>query len=158
MVGQADLAAILDTARKAYSAIVIDTGPLFDGPMLAALDRTDQLLIVCNPEVTSLKNVQHWSGDNRPAGLPARSRLDRGKSNWRGGGVSRQEIEEVLEAEIAFELPDDAAVPSAINRATPVVLADERDRFAPGGHRSGYVGLRAQRRSPWRLRSPSEHC
>jgi Flp pilus assembly CpaE family ATPase len=46
------------------------------------------------------------------------------------GAVSRREIEEALEAEIAFELPDDAAVPAAINRATPVVLADEKSRFA----------------------------
>ncbi|HKC22310.1 MAG TPA: hypothetical protein VKB64_07330, partial [Gaiellaceae bacterium] len=33
-------------------------GPLFDAAMLAALDRTDTLLLVCNPEVTSLKNVR----------------------------------------------------------------------------------------------------
>ena len=26
--------------------------------MLAALDHSDQLLLVCNPEVTSLKNVR----------------------------------------------------------------------------------------------------
>ena len=58
VVGQADLAAVLDAARNAYDAVVIDTGPLFDAAMLAALDHTDQLLLVCNPEVTSLKNVR----------------------------------------------------------------------------------------------------
>ena len=58
VVGHAELAAVLDAARSAYDAVVIDTGPLFDGAMLAALDHTDQLLLVCNPEVTSLKNVR----------------------------------------------------------------------------------------------------
>jgi Flp pilus assembly CpaE family ATPase len=125
MVGQADLAAILDTARKAYSAIVIDTGP-----MLAALDLTDQLLIVCNPEVTSLKNVSIGLETIDRLGFP-RDRVSI-VANRIGapGGVSRHEIEDALEAEIAFELPDDAAVPSAINRAMPVVLADEKSRFA----------------------------
>ena len=52
------LAAVLDAARNAYEAIVIDTGPLFDAAMLAALDQTDRLLLICNPEVTSLKNVR----------------------------------------------------------------------------------------------------
>ena len=137
MVGQADLAAILDAARKAYSAIVIDTGPLFDGPMLAALDRTDQLLIVCNPEVTSLKNVSIGLETIDRLGFP-RDRVSIVANRiGAAGGVSRHEIEEALEAEIAFELPDDAAVPSAINRATPVVLADEKQPLRPGGHRSG---------------------
>ena len=57
-VGQADLAAVLDAARSAFDAVVIDTGPLFDAALLAALDHTDELLLVSNPEVTSLKNVR----------------------------------------------------------------------------------------------------
>jgi pilus assembly protein CpaE len=130
MIGQAELAAVLDTARKAYSALVIDTGPLFDGPMLAALDRTDQLLLVCNPEVTSLKNVRIGLETIDRLGFP-RDRVSIVANRiGSAGGVSRSEIEEALEAEIAFELPDDAAVPTAINRAMPVVLADEKSRFA----------------------------
>ena len=57
LVGQTELAAVLDAARHAYDAVVIDTGPLFDAAVLAALDHSDQLLLVSNPEVTSLKNV-----------------------------------------------------------------------------------------------------
>ena len=154
MVGQADLAAILDTARKAYSAIVIDTGPLFDGPMLAALDRTDQLLIVCNPEVTSLKNVRIGLETIDRLGFP-RDRVSIVANRiGAAGGVSRDEIEDALEAEIAFELPDDAAVPSAINRAMPVVLADEKSRFARAITALATSVFEAAP-SPWRLRSPS---
>jgi Flp pilus assembly CpaE family ATPase len=121
VVGQSELAAVLEAARTAYDAIVIDTGPLFDAAMLAALDHTDQLLLVCNPEVTSLKNVR--------IGLETIDRLgfDRERislvANRLGatGGVSREDIELALDAEIAFELPDDSAVPAAVNRALPVV-------------------------------------
>ena len=58
LVGQTELAAVLDAARHAYDAVVIDTGPLFDAAVLAAIDHSDQLLLVSNPEVTSLKNVR----------------------------------------------------------------------------------------------------
>ncbi len=129
-VGRAELEAILDTARSSYDAVVIDTGPLFDAALLTALERTDELLLVCNPEVTSLKNVR--------IGLETLARLgfDRERvsivANRIGaaGGVSRTDIEQALGAEIRYELPDDPAVPAAINRAVPVVLADPRSTFS----------------------------
>ncbi|HKC22311.1 MAG TPA: hypothetical protein VKB64_07335 [Gaiellaceae bacterium] len=46
------------------------------------------------------------------------------------GAVTRAEIEDALEREIAFELPDDAAVPEAVNRATPAMISDPGSRFA----------------------------
>jgi pilus assembly protein CpaE len=130
MIGQAELAAILKAARHAYDAVVIDTGPLFDAAVLAALDHSDQLLLVSNPEVTSLKNVR--------IGLETIDRLgfDRERvslvANRLGaaGGVGHADIEQALDAKIAFELPDDPGVPAAINRALPVVVADEDSRFA----------------------------
>jgi Flp pilus assembly CpaE family ATPase len=130
MIGQAELAAILKAARHAYDAVVIDTGPLFDAAVLAALDHSDQLLLVSNPEVTSLKNVR--------IGLETIDRLgfDRERvslvANRLGaaGGVGHADIEQALDAKIAFELPDDPEVPAAVNRAVPVVVADEDSRFA----------------------------
>jgi MinD-like ATPase involved in chromosome partitioning or flagellar assembly len=130
VVGQAELTAVLESARNAYDAVVIDTGPLFDGPMLAALDHTDELLLVCNPEVTSLKNVR--------IGLETIERLgfERDKitlvANRIGaaGGLGRGEIEQALDAEIAYELPDDSAVPVAVNRAVPVVVSAENRPFS----------------------------
>jgi pilus assembly protein CpaE len=130
LVGQAELGAALDAARRAYKAVVVDTGPLFDAPMLAALDRSDRLLVVCNPEVTSLKNARIGLETIERLGFP-RERIDLVANRiGAAGGVSRDEIEEALECEIAFELPDDPAVPEAINRATPVVLVEPGSRFS----------------------------
>jgi pilus assembly protein CpaE len=130
MIGQAGLSAILSAARNAYDAVIIDTGPLFDAAVLAALDHSDRLLLVSNPEVTSLKNVR--------IGLETIDRLgfDRERvslvANRLGaaGGVRHGDIEQALDAKIAFELPDDPEVPAAVNRALPVVVADEDSRFA----------------------------
>jgi Flp pilus assembly CpaE family ATPase len=130
VVGQTELSAVLESARNAYSAVVIDTGPLFDRAMLAALDQTDELLLVCNPEVTSLKNVRigletiHRLGFDRDRVSLVANRIGA------AGGLGRSEIEEALDTEVAYELPDDGAVPVAVNRALPVVVSAENSPFS----------------------------
>jgi pilus assembly protein CpaE len=151
VVGQSELSAVLDAARSAYGAVVIDTGPLFDGAMLAALDHTDELLLVCNPEVTSLKNVR--------IGLETIDRLgfDRDRvtlvANRLGaaGGISRSAIEEALDAKVAYELPDDPAVPVAVNRAVPVVVSAQDAPFSRAVGKlasSVFVGSHAREKAP----------
>jgi pilus assembly protein CpaE len=129
-VGQAELAGILQAARQAYDAIVIDTGPLFDRAVLAALDHSDRLLIVCNPEVTSLKNVRIGLETIDRLGFPRERTALVANRIGATGGIARDEMERALESKIAYELPDDAAVPTAVNRALPVVIGDERSKFA----------------------------
>jgi len=130
IIGQPELKAVLNAARTTYGAVVIDTGPLFDGAMLAAVDCSDHLLVVCNPEITSLKNVRIGLETLDRLGFP-RERVSLVVNRvGAAGGVVRREIEQALEMEIGFELPDDPAVPSALNRAVPAVLADRNGRFA----------------------------
>ena len=130
LVGQKELAAVLDAARHAYDAVVIDTGPLFDAAVLAALDHSDQLLLVSNPEVTSLKNVRIGLETIDRLGF-ARERVSLVANRiGAAGAVSRDDIELALDAKIAFELPDDPRVPAAVNRALPVVVANESSPFS----------------------------
>jgi Flp pilus assembly CpaE family ATPase len=130
VVGQEELAGVLKAARTAYDVVVVDTGPLFDRALLAAIDHTDRLLLVCTPEVTSLKNVRLGLETIDRLGFP-RERISL-IANRIGakGGVDRSDIERALEAEIAYQLPDDPAVPAAVNRAVPVVVGDEASKFA----------------------------
>jgi pilus assembly protein CpaE len=129
VVGQEELAAVLDVARSAYGAVVIDTGPLFDGAMLAALDHTDELLLVCNPEVTSLKNVRIGLETIDRLGF-ARERVSLVVNRLGArGGVERGDIEQALDTKITYELPDDPAVPAAVNRGLPAVVAEEDSTF-----------------------------
>jgi MinD-like ATPase involved in chromosome partitioning or flagellar assembly len=129
VVGQGELAAVLEVARSAYGAVVIDTGPLFDGAMLAALDHTDELLLVCNPEVTSLKNVRIGLETIDRLGF-ARERVSLVVNRLGArGGVERGDIEQALDTKITYELPDDPAVPAAVNRGLPAVVAEEDSTF-----------------------------
>jgi pilus assembly protein CpaE len=130
VIGQQELASILEAARSAYAAVVVDTGPLFDTAMLTALDRTDELLLVCNPEVTSLKNVRIGIETIDRLGFPADRVRVVGNRIGAPGAVSREDVVGALGRKMDFELPDDEAVPAAINRATPVALANGASRFA----------------------------
>jgi MinD-like ATPase involved in chromosome partitioning or flagellar assembly len=130
VVGQDELAGVLQAARVTYDVVVVDTGPLFDRPVLAAIDHTDRLLLVCTPEVTALKNVRLGLETIDRLGFP-RDRMSLvGNRMGARGGVARDDIEGALEAELAYELPDDPAVPASINRAVPAVVADDTSKFA----------------------------
>ena len=58
LVTETKLSRLLEVARESYDVIVVDTSPFFHGPMLATLDRTDELLLVCGLDVPTLKNVR----------------------------------------------------------------------------------------------------
>src|SRR5205085_1615422 len=58
LVTEAKLGRLLEVARDSYDVIVVDTSPFFHGPMLATLDRTDELLMLCGLDVPTLKNVR----------------------------------------------------------------------------------------------------
>src|SRR5919197_2458171 len=57
LVTEAKLGRLLEVAREAYDVIVVDTSPFFYGPMLATLDRTEELLLVCGLDVPTIKSV-----------------------------------------------------------------------------------------------------
>jgi pilus assembly protein CpaE len=58
LVTEAKLGQLLEVARESYDVIVVDTSPFFHGPMLATLDLTDELLLLCGLDVPTIKNVR----------------------------------------------------------------------------------------------------
>jgi pilus assembly protein CpaE len=124
------IAAVLQIARSLFDAIVVDTAPLFDGPMLTALDRSDQLLLVSTPDVPSMKNIRLAFQTLELLGFP----LDRVSlvANRAGmaGGASVAEMSDTIGREVRFVLPDDAGVPRSINSGVPAVLFETRGPFS----------------------------
>jgi MinD-like ATPase involved in chromosome partitioning or flagellar assembly len=131
-IDAARIAAVLQTARSMYDAIVVDTAPLFDGPMLTALDRSDQLLLVSTPDVPSMKNIRLALQTLELLGFP----LDRvalvANRSGMAGGASVSEMSDTIGRDVRFVLPEDAAVPASINSGVPTVLYESRSRFAKG--------------------------
>ncbi len=130
LVTEQKLSRLLEVAKESYDVIVVDTSPFFHGPMLATLDRTDDLLLVCGLDVPTIKNVRLSLQTLQLLSFPTeriRIILNRANSNV---GMKKGEVEAALEAKIRFEVPSDRAVPLAVNRSNPAVLSDPKSDFS----------------------------
>lgn len=130
LVVESKVTALIDVARTSYDAIVVDTSPFFHGAMLATLDRTDQLLVLCGLDVPTLKNVRLALQTLELLSFPA-SRItyvmNRTSTNV---GLKVREVEDGLKVKVDHELPTDRTVQLCVNRGEPVVLAEPRSDFA----------------------------
>jgi pilus assembly protein CpaE len=125
LVTEAKLGRLLEVARESYDCIVVDTSPFFHGPMLATLDRTDELLLLCSLDVPTLKNLRLALQTLELLSFPKqRIRIVLNRANSKVG-MKQNEVESALGMKVRFEIPSDRAVPLAVNRGKPVVLDEE---------------------------------
>src|SRR5437763_5195809 len=130
LVTEAKIGRLLEVARASYDVIVVDTSPFFHGPMLATLDQTDELLLVCSLDVPTLKNVRLSLQTLELLSFPMKKVhivLNRANSKV---GMKEGEVETALERKMTYQVPSDRAVPLSINRGMPVVLADSGADFS----------------------------
>ena len=130
LVTEVKITRLLEVARESFDVIVVDTSPFFHGPMLATLDRTDELIVLCGLDVPTLKNVKLSLHTLDLLSFPAnkiRYVLNRANSKV---GMKKSEVEQALGVKIDFEVPSDRAVPLAVNRGVPAVIADGGSDFS----------------------------
>jgi pilus assembly protein CpaE len=98
--------------------------------MLATLDRTDELLVLCGLDVPTLKNVRLALQTLELLSFPVnRVKFILNRANTKVG-LSKREVESALKVSIDCELPSDRGVPIAVNQGSPVVLSDAGSDFA----------------------------
>jgi pilus assembly protein CpaE len=130
LVTEQKLGRLLEVARESYDVIVVDTSPFFHGPMLATLDRTDELLLLTSLDVPTIKNVRLSLQTLELLSFPRdRIKVVLNRANSKVG-MQRKEVESALEMNVGFEVPSDRAVPIAVNRGNPAVLSDARADFS----------------------------
>ena len=130
LVTEGKVTSLLEVARGSYEAIVVDTSPFFHGPMLATLDRTDELLVLCGLDVPTLKNVRLAMQTLELLSFPtSRMRYIMNRANT-NVGLKTREVETALKVKVAHELPSDGTIPLTVNRGNPAVLAEPRCDFA----------------------------
>jgi pilus assembly protein CpaE len=130
LIVESKVTALIEVARASYDAIVVDTSPFFHGPMLATLDRTDELLVLCGLDVPTLKNVRLALQTLELLSFPAnriRYVMNRANAN---AGLKTREVEAGLNVKVATELPLDKSVQVSVNRGEPVILSEPRSDFS----------------------------
>ena len=114
---------ILFLARTMYDYVVVDSPPVFNDHVLAALDSSHRYLLVATPVVTAMKNLRilldtfdvlDYRKENR---LILLNRADPRL------GMSGADIERVLRTPVTTHIPYSRDVSAAINQGTPILLA-----------------------------------
>jgi len=130
LVTEGKVTSLIEVARGSYEIIVVDTSPFFHGPMLATLDRTDELLVLCGLDVPTLKNVRLAMQTLEMLSFPkSRIRYVMNRANT-NVGLKLREVEAALKVKVSHELPSDQTVPLTVNRGNPAVLAEPRCDFS----------------------------
>jgi pilus assembly protein CpaE len=130
LVTEAKVTELLEVARAAYDIVIVDTSPFFYGPMLALLEPTDQLFMLCGLDVPTLKNVKLSLETLEQLGFPM-SRVELVLNRVAPKvGLSREDVEATLGMSVLHEIPNDAVVAPAVNRGAAAVLLEPDSEFA----------------------------
>ncbi|MCW2760015.1 MAG: hypothetical protein JWR85_216 [Marmoricola sp.] len=114
---------VIQTLRRNFDYVVIDTPPGFDDQVLGAFDETDECVVVATLDVPTIKNTKvametldllHLVPNNRHLVL---NRADEEV------GLSLANVEEILGMTVEVSLPSSTAVASATNHGRPIVLS-----------------------------------
>lgn len=136
------LVRLLEVARESFDAVVVDTAPFLHEPILTALDHTDRLLMMATLDVPTLKNVRQSIETLELISFPAECVAVVLNRDTPAAGIKRGDVEAALDLRIRHVLPDDPAAQLAVNRGSPVLLAEPQSQFAQAVQQLADASLR----------------
>jgi len=118
------IARIITLARQTYDVIIVDTFPMFDRVVIAALDLSDRVYVVLeNVLPTLLGGVKLLSVLER-IGYPAeRQSIILNRQQRVTGSLSIEDVAERMQRDIDHVLPFDKKVIAAANCGVPIAMA-----------------------------------
>jgi septum site-determining protein MinD len=112
---------ILSSIVKQYDLILLDSAPGFSFEAVAAMEISDGVLFVTNPDYPSLmataKAVAYANKLDVPMGGLVLNKVT--KKNYE---LNSSDVEDLVFAKVAAEIPSDKKVPESIAKGTPIVL------------------------------------
>ena len=125
---------IMGMLKRMFDYIVIDTAPFLDEPVLTILERSDDVLLVVDMDMPSVKNAKLALDTLRLINFPIgkiKLVLNRVNSKAR---LDVDELERSLDLKVQAAIPSDKMVPRSVNEGVPVVALSPRSRVARGFH------------------------
>ena len=116
--------------KRMFDYVVIDTAPFLDEPVLSILERSDNVLLVVDMDLPSVKNAKLALDTLRLIKFPfekIKLVLNRVNSKAR---LNVEELERSLGLEVLAAISSDKLVPRAVNEGEPVVSLYPRSRVA----------------------------
>jgi pilus assembly protein CpaE len=120
------VAKIIRLMKGIYKYVIIDTPPSFTDHVLAALDESDESVLITSMDVPSIKNLKLSLQTLELLGFGRdRIRLILNRADSKVG-LRVQEVEKTLGTRIDVSIPSSREVPLSINRGTPLILEDPK--------------------------------
>jgi pilus assembly protein CpaE len=128
----AGLMQMLDILQDNYDYVVVDTASMLDELILSLIEKADQVLMVVDMDLPSVKNAKLALETLRLLKFSTQNvKLVMNRSNSKAK-LDNKEIEGALKMEIAAAIPSDAAVPNSVNEGRPIVETDPKGKVAKG--------------------------
>jgi len=117
---------VLDILAAEFSYVVVDTGAGLDEYALAAVDRSDDLVLVCVTDVPSVRGLRKALDALDLLGMTSpRRHLVLNRSDDKVG-LSHRDVSATLGLPIEASLATSRSVPISVNQGSPVVESDPR--------------------------------
>ncbi|MGK7312850.1 MAG: AAA family ATPase [Candidatus Longimicrobiales bacterium M2_2A_002] len=125
------LRTVLRLLRQHYRLVVVDTARPLSPIGSTAIGQSDDVFLVVNPDLVSLRNARrllpHLREARGESGLEPRILLNR---TYEGAEIGRKDVESTLELPVAFDLRrDEEAVTHSVNVGHPIVLNGSRSDY-----------------------------
>lgn len=128
------IAAIIDRLKTMHEVVVVDTPPIFDDHLITVLEQADDVLVVVDMDLPSVKNAKIALDALRGSGFPMnRLQLVVNRVNAKAR-LDLVELERSLGLRVAGSIPSDRLIPQSVNEGIPVVALSPRSRVAKAFH------------------------
>ncbi len=118
------MARIITMARQTYDLVIVDTFPMFDRVVLAALDLSDRVYVVLENVVPTLLGGVKLLNVLERIGYPAkRQAIILNRQQRVAGSLSVNDVAERMQRDIDHVLPFDKRVVAAANCGVPIAMA-----------------------------------
>ncbi|MGF1618561.1 MAG: CpaE family protein [Acidimicrobiia bacterium] len=128
----AGLMHMIEILRENYDYIIIDTASMLDELILSLVEKSDQVLMVVDMDLPSVKNAKLALDTLRLLKFSTGAvSLVMNRSNSRSK-LDNKEIEAALKISIDAAVPSDALVAASVNEGRPVVESEPKSKVARG--------------------------
>lgn len=128
----AGLMHMIELLQENYDYIIVDTASMLDELILSLVEKSDQVLMVVDMDLPSVKNAKLALDTLRLLKFSTNAvSLVMNRSNSKSK-LDNKEIESALKISIDAAVPSDALVAASVNEGRPVVESEPKSKVAKG--------------------------
>ena len=128
----AGLMKMIELLQESFDYVVVDTASMLDELLLSLIEAGDQVLMVVDMDLPSVKNAKLALETLRLLKFPTdKVQIVMNRANAKAR-LDDKEIETALRAKISASIPSDGAVAASVNEGRPVTESAPKSRIAKG--------------------------